>query len=230
MDRRQASANYLPHLPLITLSCAAAASIISLVPALASWAEYSRSAVAAGQWWRLATCHFTHWSPEHLFWDCASFSGLGILCECCLFDSRRTPATCRLSWRRGTWVIIAGIAVSICLVAAGVHFFAPGIETYRGLSGTCVALFALVDGIYILRASTQQDTMTLGAALTCAGALGAKLAFEASTQQTLFDSTAGRLYVLVPIAHIAGAAAGIIVLWLACGKRGLERQNISLAK
>ena len=40
-----------------------------------------RRALQAGEIWRLATCHLTHWNAEHLQWDLLMFVVLGAVCE-----------------------------------------------------------------------------------------------------------------------------------------------------
>ena len=42
-------------------------------PSIDGWMQYDRSAIAAGEAWRLLTGHWTHWSLEHLFWSGGAF-------------------------------------------------------------------------------------------------------------------------------------------------------------
>ena len=60
-------------------------------PSLADRLQYDRSAVVEGQLWRIATCHLTHWSFEHLFWDVTALLFLGFVIE---QDKRRRLLTC----------------------------------------------------------------------------------------------------------------------------------------
>jgi hypothetical protein len=43
--------------------------------------QFDRTSLAAGEVWRLATEHVTHWNAEHLQWDLLMFIVLGGACE-----------------------------------------------------------------------------------------------------------------------------------------------------
>ncbi|MEE8451607.1 MAG: rhomboid family intramembrane serine protease, partial [Thermoguttaceae bacterium] len=79
------------HLPGVSLALGAAACLTMAFPSLAEWLQYDRSAVAEGQLWRVATCHLTHWSLDHLFWDVVALLLLGFVIE---QDKRRRYLTC----------------------------------------------------------------------------------------------------------------------------------------
>ncbi|MDZ7618556.1 MAG: rhombosortase, partial [Patescibacteria group bacterium] len=89
-----------------------------LSPVAGEWLQFDRTAIAAGQLWRLATCHLTHWSVDHLFWDVATFACLAAICQS--------------ESRRATWICLAASAMAI---PAAVWLFMPDMPTYRGLSG-----------------------------------------------------------------------------------------------
>ena len=61
------------RLPGVSLLLALSALAVALIPTLAGRLQYERPALAAGELWRLLTCHFTHWSAEHLAWDALVF-------------------------------------------------------------------------------------------------------------------------------------------------------------
>src|SRR6266436_3840904 len=67
--------------PTASLVLVAFAIVVSLIPGIAPWLQYDRVAVAHGEFWRLFTSHFVHWSQEHLFWDALALGALGWMCE-----------------------------------------------------------------------------------------------------------------------------------------------------
>jgi rhomboid family GlyGly-CTERM serine protease len=159
-----------------------------VLPALPAFAlgdrlELDRAAVARGEVWRLLTCHWTHWTPDHLLWDSLAFLVLAFLCEA----------------RVGRGRLLAAVAGSALAVSAAVWFL-PEIETYRGLSGIDSALFVL------LAVSLMRERPLAGLAL--AAFLG-KSAWEVATGSTLFVDAAS--FVPVPLAHLVGGAWGMIV-------------------
>jgi hypothetical protein len=94
---------------------------------------------------------------------------------------------------------LATVVVSLAVLAAY-----PGLASYRGLSALDVALFALL---------ALQLGGGIGAAL--GALLAAKLGWEALTGAALFVGEPGAGAVLVPAAHLAGAAAAVAAFALA---------------
>lgn len=135
-----------------------------------------------GEPWRWVTGHLVHWSHEHLLWDLLAFVALGIACE-----------------RRHRAAFHATLAASALLIPLAVWIFAPGILAYRGLSGIDSALFVL-----LLTLHRSRITLVLGCAFL------AKMAFEMATGSTVFAGDLGGA-VPVPVAHVAGAVAALLV-------------------
>ena len=136
-----------------------------------------------GAAWRIATCHFTHFTYEQLAWDALVFLILGIAC------ARRN---------RGTFQ--ATLLASIILVPIAVRAFAPDVTTYRGLSGIDSALFGL-----LLTMEWRQSRLVA----LCAAGFAMKLVFEMTTGATVFVGAAD--FVPVPVAHLAGAIVGLAI-------------------
>jgi len=180
-----------PRLPLLTpLLAAAAVAIHLLPPEIAAALQFDRGAVEAGELWRLATAHFTHFDANHLAWDVGVFLALGWGCE---RESRRL-----------TGLALGAAAVAITL---GVWAWLPQFDTYRGLSGLDCTLFALQAATLLRRPARAARWIGLVALL----GLGAKCGFETATATTLFASGAG--YDPVPLAHLLGAGVGTLLPW-----------------
>jgi rhomboid family GlyGly-CTERM serine protease len=143
--------------------------------------QYSRAAVDAGEWWRFATASFVHWSLNQLLWDGIAFVALA----CVAWRLSRT--------RFAVAFIASAIAIPICI-----HLFAPNVATYRGLSGVDSALFVLVAMLVGKRA---RIVLLLFAA---------KIAFEFATGTTLFVHELAPGVASLPIAHVIGAAIGLL--------------------
>jgi len=188
----------------VTAVIAAAALATAAIPGLAATIQFDRAAIAAGDAWRLVTCHLTHWNGEHLLWDLLMFVVLGAICEW------RNPRQMRLC-----------VAISAVAVAMSVLWAFPGIQLYRGLSGIDTALFTLlaIDLLYeAWRDRNPLQAMCTGGLLL---ALTAKIAYEAIGGQTIFVEQDAADFVPLVWDHVAGAAAGIVIA--TCGKIGFPR-------
>jgi rhomboid family GlyGly-CTERM serine protease len=175
------------NLPSTSLLIVLAAALVQLSPELASLLQYDRAALAEGQWWRIATCHLTHWSLDHLFWDAAALLFLG---ACCELANRSAMLRC---------VAVAALAIPLAIA-----WLMPELRYYRGLSGLDSALFVLLAG-NLLRdtlAARRRDGVAIACALLLAFA--AKTAFECLTGQTLFVDSSSATMTPIPLAHVIG--------------------------
>jgi rhomboid family GlyGly-CTERM serine protease len=188
----------------MTLSLGILAVVIAGVPSAVELFQFDRAALQAGELWRLAMCHLTHWNAEHLQWDLAMFLVLGAMCEL------RNP--------RQMWLctVLAAACVSILVL-----FMFPGISAYRGLSGIDTALFTLL-AIDLLRDARHQHNWLLAAA-TGGLLFGfiAKTTFEAVTGKSLFvDQYSAGFELLVWDHVIASVVGGVVAM-------GSERRVLS---
>lgn len=180
--------------PYVSLLLTAVALGVHFSPTAQEWLEYDRSALAAGQWWRIVTCHLTHCSLDHLVWDVGALVVLGFLCE---VDDRRRFVRC-------------GGLTAVCIPAA-LWFLKPEVATYRGLSGIDSALFVLL-AVSLLKESLAAGRTAWAAAtiLVLCGFLG-KLGYELATSQTLFVRSAAAGMVPIPLAHLIGGLIGAAI-------------------
>ncbi|HEV7485999.1 MAG TPA: rhomboid family intramembrane serine protease [Thermoanaerobaculia bacterium] len=143
-----------------------------------SWLELQRG----GAVWRIATCHFTHFTYEQLAWDALVFLLLGILCA-----------------RANRGAFRATLLASMVIVPIAVLAFTD-VTTYRGLSGIDSALF----GLLLVTEWRRSRIVAL-----CGVAFAAKMIFEMKTGAAIFVHSGA--FVAVPVAHIAGVSVGVIV-------------------
>jgi len=160
------------------------------VPGAGELFEYDRARLAAGEVWRLFTCHFVHWTPEHLLWDLGT---VVVLATCC------APLGLR---RLGLALGVAAIAVPLAVWMA-----LPSMVHYRGLSGLASALFALLAVAVLRRAMAEGRHGLTFAAAAALVAFAAKLVWELATASPVFVGP-GSGFVAVPLAHLIGAACG----------------------
>ena len=175
------------RIPCASLLLGALAVVVYSFPALAEALQYDRMAVLRGELWRIVTCHWTHWSLDHLLWDLAVFVGLGAACE---------------QMNRSRYLIC--LAAATILIPLAVVIFLPDIETYRGLSGLDSALFSL------LVIPNLDKRFSLGVGFLAAFLL--KTAYEMATGATVFVSSSPDI-ASVPLAHAVGALTGMLLSW-----------------
>ncbi len=181
-------------LPWLTLLTGVVAVLVFVSPVgVASGLQLDRGAVFQGAYWQLLTGHLTHWSFDHLIWDLAMFGILGVLVE----------ARSRKAWIRLN--LISALAVSLSVI-----FIQAELEFYRGLSGLDMALagywFVVMFQDCRLKGRSNESWMW-GAALVL---LFSKALFEIVLGNALFVSNLGDGVVNVPLAHLAGAAVGVV--------------------
>lgn len=164
-----------------------------LCPPLASALQFDQAAVAGGEFWRIVTCHLTHWNFDHLFWDLSMFLVLSVMIES---EDRRRLLLC-----------LAMSAISIPLL---VWMVSPEIPTYRGLSGIDSALFILLMTQILRENWRKSQPVWAGAAALGMLGLLAKTLYEVRTGTTLFVDHEAAGMVPLPIAHLAGGLAGFL--------------------
>lgn len=196
------SQNGMKRFPWITALLALPAIVLAFSPALAAALQYERSAVATGEVWRLVTGHWVHWSTDHLLWDLLAFAGLGAFCEL-----------------RSRWRFLACLALAAPVIGLGVHLFQPHLATYRGLSGLDSALYVLAAGSILAEAWRLRQPWLLAAAGLALILFGAKTLFELASGGAVFMRAEGLDVVVVPLAHLLGAAVVLPILATEGGRR-----------
>ncbi len=144
------------------------------------------------QLWTVLTCHFTHWSLNHLVWDLLAFVVLGAMCE-------------RMVRRRYYETLVLS-AIVIPLLVTGPQ---SAVQTYRGLSGLDSALFTLL-ACEFARCGIRYGNRQLSVVAVLAWLLFiGKTIFEVNTGGLIFVSDPS--FVPLPMSHIVGAVVGTSV-------------------
>jgi rhomboid family GlyGly-CTERM serine protease len=165
---------------LLLLQLGGAASVAKL--------RYDRGALAAGQWWRLATAHLVHLDLRH-----ALLNGGGLALMWALFAR---------DYRGRQWaLILAAAAVAIDL---GLWFRDTDVLWYVGASGVLHGVMAA--GTLAALRRGERDGFILAAFIIV------KLAYEQSGAVLPF---AGSALPVVVNAHLYGAVGGLAAaLWM----------------
>jgi hypothetical protein len=175
----------------ITLLTLIAFGLETVVPGSGGFLEYDTTVTWLRQVANSFTCHWLHWSGEHLFWDLGMFV---LLCGLCEQINRRALTITLL-----VASVFIPLAVGIC------H---PEVVSYRGLSGLDTALFGMAVVYFGLARMKESDHRGM---LLCFGLLAAMVG------KTIHELNFGTFFVEssnfipVPVAHIVGAVIGISV-------------------
>lgn len=166
----------------MVLTAIATTAYLALGSAPEGWV-YDRTAIAAGEWWRLLTGHWVHSDPQHALWDIAALLIFGLLFEA------------RLGWR---------LPLALLLATAGVDAWLwwgqPDLQRYCGLSGILNGLLAA--GLYQMWRDLRHPVVLLAAA-----AAVLKILIEMQAGEALFTQTA---WASIPMAHAAGFLTGMV--------------------
>ncbi len=179
------------RLPVATFALAALALAVHMRAGAAAGLQLDRAALAAGEWWRWVTGHFTHWSANHLAWDVLVFVLLGAACE----------ATSR-------WRMLITLGISIVAIPLAVLLWQPQFQTYRGLSGLDSALFGLLAVDLLWEKLGEADRRSVVAIVLLIIAFIAKTVFETITGSAVFADSAAGGFVPAPLAHLVGFVVG----------------------
>ena len=178
------------------LWCVAPAFIGWLLPAAGSTLLYDRGAILDGQWWRLWTGHWLHFSPSHLGWNVAVLAGAGGWLE------RLRPGS-----------LPRFVLVAAPLLSAGLLAFAPDMPTYGGLSGLGAGVVVLLI-LEQLRRSTTSRAWWFGALAL----VGLKFGLDAWSPSPLFASFGTNAVRVSSLAHILGALAAMALFLARAGR------------
>jgi len=181
--------------PWATVVVAVAALLVFGNPRLFDVFIFQRSLIFSGQVWRVWTGHIVHFGPSHLAWDLAVFLPAG-----CWLESLRP--------RCARWLYLLGpVIISVVLLV-----FDPTLERYACLSGLAMGTLVL---LAIIQSTNKNESpwIWLGVLLLAA----AKIVIELRQGAPLLVSDFANVR-NVPLAHLSGAACGL-VCWLLLGRK-----------
>ncbi|MBL9219181.1 MAG: rhombosortase [Opitutaceae bacterium] len=166
---------------------AAAPALLGLVPAVREVLLYDRTAILQGEWWRLWTGHWMHFTASHLTWNLLVLAGAGWWLE------RVQPGS-----------LLRYLAVAAPMLGVSFLAGAPGMGTYGGLSG-------LATGVVVLLALAQlgRDRAARAWWLGLLALVALKLALDAAQPAPLFASFGAQVVRVSTFAHVMGAITAV---------------------
>ena len=174
----------------VVLFLIAAAVMKAALPQLHALLIYDRGAIEQGQLWRLFTCHLAHWSPSHLTWNLVVLAALGWAAR----NESSRPLAHSAFWS----ILMIGPVLFLCEVSM-LH--------YAGLSGVVTATFVC---FACKRMRSTPDERLFWSALLIS--LCGKIAVEFANPSPLFATSDAIDIRVAPLAHLTGAAAGLLGL------------------
>ncbi|MDR2212666.1 MAG: rhombosortase [Pseudomonadales bacterium] len=134
-----------PRAPWLTLAPLLLSGVFLLLPEAAlEHLTLTPQGVFAGQWWRLWTGHFVHFSLTHALADG------GVILLCGWYCERR----CKASVYAALWLCAPPLLSALLLLTA------PSLHEYRGASGLAMS-FALIAGLTLWREQPRWRTALL---------------------------------------------------------------------
>lgn len=180
-------------IPWATILAAALAVVVYFLPTGSETLVYDRRLVDQGEWWRVLTCHWVHFTPSHLGWNLAVLLPAGIWAE------RVAPVRSRLLY-----------LVAAVLIGGVLHFFEPMLMRYGGLSGIAAGLVAFLAIVQLRQGAS--DRWFWRAVL---GLLALKIVVEVLLGSPLLARFPDPSMRSVALAHLAGVVAALLTLRIA---------------
>ncbi|MEO7415155.1 MAG: rhombosortase [Opitutaceae bacterium] len=180
-----------PARPWVALIFSLAALFAWFWPRSREFLLYDRGLIGSGQWWRLWSGHLAHHSASHLGWNLAVFFPAAVWLE------RIRPAVARFFF-----------AASPLFISASLWYLDPHLQFYAGLSGVTMGGLTLLTLAQLRRTSSEPRWIWLVVLVL----LAAKIAAEFMRPQTALFAGLPEGIRNVPLAHLAGAAFGVVVV------------------
>ena len=172
------------HLPLLTLAVVVGCLVADALDPLGAWLELDRTAVAAGQVWRLWSGHLVHELPNVAWTDLPLLALLGAWIE-----------------RRSRTLLGTALLASATLSSLG--FLLTDGARYVGSSGLVMGLLGA--GLVLLHRDGRRAL-----SLIALGVLGAKLFLEAIGRWPMTPGGLPEGYRVAPLAHLGGVLGGAL--------------------
>lgn len=174
-----------------TLLVALVLGALAFSPTTSCYGEYTRGAIARGEWWRLWSGHFVHFGAWHCFWNIVVTLIAGLQVE------RRAPI-----WTR------VFLALSPGLIGAMLFVTTPDLERFRGFSGVAAGLVAAWAALDYRDGKRSRATLV-------AGILALKITSDVFSSRLLLSAAENLDVVPSAAAHLAGviSAALLGIAW-----------------
>lgn len=150
---------------------------------------YDRAALAQGEFWRLWTGHWVHFSTSHLLWNLVVLVGAGAWLE------RRHPG-----------LLLLHTLVAAPLISGFLWLAEPAMRAYGGLSALATSVVTL---LALTQLRSRRADRPLWTALLVL--VGGKIAYDLGHATALFSRFDSPLVRPSVFAHAAGAAVALLL-------------------
>lgn len=188
------------RIPAWTLLLCSIATVVFFLPSIGTILIYDRKSILGGEWWRLITGNFVHYTVAHLTFDVAALLVVGTILE--------------QQCNRYLWLVYFTAGTAIGLV---VYFVLPELRYYGGLSGIVTAAI-----VYLCMSGINKLCDLRWLYLSVLVLVAIKIGVEFSSGTSLLVSMESQPFVSVPESHLAGACTAFLV-YLLIGSQGQRR-------
>jgi rhomboid family GlyGly-CTERM serine protease len=180
------------RLPFITAAVAVLVLAAWASPHLREFSLFERTHISSGQWWRLLTGHFVHFSPSHV-----------------IYDSAVLLPTSAMAEGRSRKLVIGLLLASALAISGALFWLTPEFQFYGGMSGVATATLYFVALEFVRKPGIKRHTGVIVIILATV-----KMAWEIQGSRALFSTFDAPEIQLMPMAHVIGALVAA-VMWTA---------------
>lgn len=178
----------MKRIPVWTVIVSGWAIVIYQFPSLANALVYERSAIIGGEYWRLITGHWAHFSGAHLFYNVTVLAITGLLIEL-----------------RGYGQLVLLVFFAAALIGIVLLLIEPDLARFGGLSGIATAALVYLALHGFGDRSWRYPSMLVLAILVL------KIGYEVVAGVSAIAVVSEGAYRLVPLSHVGGAIAALLV-------------------
>jgi rhomboid family GlyGly-CTERM serine protease len=179
------------HVPLWTLVLVIGGLLVYIIPGLSAHLQYDRTAILTGEWWRVVTGNWVHFSASHLSYDLTALGLVGWMTEWSGYPNF------------GLLVMLSALGIGMTLLVAQ-----PDIQFYGGLSG--IATGAIV--YYALWGLQEGGPWRWICGTVLLFSVG-KIILETVSGKMLLATAGSVPFVPVPLSHLTGGLIACVA-WL----------------
>lgn len=177
-------------MPYISLSILIGVSSIFFFTWLSELLIFNRSLIIEGEYWRIFSAHFVHFSWEHYIFNTLIF----------LIPAMRIE-------KKSIWNFILLFVLLVFFISVSLFVFEKNLEIYAGLSGISIGMF-FYWLLTVMKESQGIKVYMVGAILV---AIVFKIGLEYMTEIFFLKFVSEVTFRLVPLSHLSAVIVAIIV-------------------
>ena len=184
------------HVPLWTMVLVMGGLLVYVIPGGTSYLQYDRTAILAGEWWRVVTGNWVHFSASHLAYNLVALGLVGWMTE-------------RSGYPHfGLLMMLSALGIGLALLAAQ-----PDMHFYGGLSGIATAVV-----VYYALWGLLEGGLWRWICGTVLLVSAGKIILETVSGKTLLAAAGSVPFVPVPLSHLTGGLVACVA-WFSMRER-----------